>query len=473
MGTAVRVDHQQVCGVRPDVEYSKAHNRLRYRAGGQRAHMAAPGYRRADEILATLAEILATAACAAPRTLRTLAPMTSSAQGSAMPFSPTRRRISWDLVRVLCVLLVVIYHSTFVGPEAHPEFIDRKFVFPYQVGASLLLLVSAYFACASIRKGDLPKYWWNRVSRLLPPFLAATVFAYVVMRQFSPARWFMPTLRDLGANLLMLWNWKPEQFLKLDESYWTVPLQLMAFTVAVMLWRSRWGHGKALRAVLWTAVLTPIVLWPYRIAEPPEAYRMLADGFGFHRLHLFVAGVAIWMWSAKKLGNVGFAALITTCLGAHALHNYVVLEDGRLSGAWGSTIAVWIGIAVVIVVASGADVDRFVPSSWARPIQWLAGISYGTFLVHQTAGYIFMRHLQDAGIGPSLQTVSMVAFSVVLGWALTRSVEQPVHRGLLALFDAVRARRDLALLREPSDELTVEFESVQVAPERVQVAASG
>lgn len=396
--------------------------------------------------------------------------MTSLGQGSATPATPTRRRISWDLVRVLCVLLVVVYHSTSVGPGAHPELIDRKFVFPYQVGASMLLVVSAYFACASIRKGDMPRYWWNRVARLLPPFLAATVLAFAALRLFAPSGWFVPTLRELAANLLMLWHWKPQEFAKIDESYWTVPLQLMAFTLAAVLWRSRGGHGRGLRTLLWVAVLLPMAQWPLRIAHPPEAYRMVVDGLGFHRFHLFVAGVAVWMWAAKKLSGGHFAGLLAACMAAHALHNYVVLADGTLSSPWGSTIAVWIGLAVMTAIAGGADLDRIVPAAWHRPVQWLAGISYGVFLTHQTLGYLLMRHLQDAGIGPTLQTAAMLAASIGLGWALTRAVEQPVHRGLMTSFDSVRGRLDLITLRRRGDlaDLGADLRTVEFEPVRAR-----
>jgi hypothetical protein len=50
------------------------------------------------------------------------------------------------------VLLVVIYHSTFVAPIVHPELAPRPFSFSHQVGASLLLVVSAYFAAATVRR---------------------------------------------------------------------------------------------------------------------------------------------------------------------------------------------------------------------------------------------------------------------------------------------------------------------------------
>ncbi|MGH3518479.1 MAG: acyltransferase family protein, partial [Haloechinothrix sp.] len=305
---------------------------------------------------------------------------------AASTSASSRRRVSWDVIRVLCVFLVVLYHATSIGPAAHPELIPRKIEFPYQVGASMLLLISAYFACASIRKGDMPRYWWNRIARVLPPFLAATVITFAIMRLAAPEGWFVPKVKELIANLLMLWHWKPQDFAKIDESYWTVPLQLMAFTVAALLWRSRWGHRRRLPIVLWAAVLVPIAQWPYRISFPPEHYRVVVDGLGFHRFHLFVAGVAIWMWSAKRMGHGQFAALLVSCMTAHALHNYVVTDPGQLAADWGSTIAVCIGMLVVTMVAGGVDFDPMIPGSWVRVIQWLSGISYGVFLMHQTIG---------------------------------------------------------------------------------------
>ena len=31
------------------------------------------------------------------------------------------------------------------------------------------------------------------------------------------------------------------------------------------------------------------------VGEPPAWYRIAVDGVGFHRLHLFVAGIAVWL----------------------------------------------------------------------------------------------------------------------------------------------------------------------------------
>lgn len=350
--------------------------------------------------------------------------------------SASSRKISWDLVRAGCVTLVVLYHATFMSVQVHPDLGPRKFVFPYQVGASLLLVVSAYFACVTIGRGrgSVLRYWWGRLARLLPPFVAAVLLGFAGLRLLAPSWWFRPTFGDLAANLLMLWNWKPAAYPFIDGSHWTVPLQLLGFTVAAVLFRSSWGHGLRLRGLLWVAGLVPIVQWPLRVAGPPEWYRTVVDGLGFHRWHLFVVGVAVWLWSRQRISTRHFSGLAAVCLLAHALHNHAWGPDGLVAD-WGSTVAVWLGIVVVALVARWPDWDGVLPDGLRRPVQWYAGISYGVFLTHQAFGYVVLFHLHEIGASTSLQTAAMVTTAVLLGWGMTRIVERPVHRFLMTVHD--------------------------------------
>ena len=348
--------------------------------------------------------------------------------------APARRQISWDLLRSGFVLLVITYHATYVAPVVHPELVPRPFSFSTR---------SERVCCWSSRRISRPRrwdatpagrYWWGRVARLVPAFLAAVVLAWAAMRYVAPTEWYTPGKRDLVGNLLLLGNWRPQDFPLLDGSYWTLPLQLMAFTVAALLWRSRWGRGRELRVVLWVAVLLPLALWPVRAAGPPEAYRMVADGFGIHRVHLFIAGVAIWMWANGRLTRTHFLALITTCLLGHVVYTLVLGPDGW-SEDWTATIGVFGGIAVICLAAHAPDWDRWIPGPLRTAGQWVAGISYGLYLIHQTIGYVLMRRLQDLGAGPLEQTAAMLVAGLLLGWLLTRVIEQPAHRALMNFYD--------------------------------------
>lgn len=343
------------------------------------------------------------------------------------------------MLRAGFVMLVVLYHATYLGPVLYPELIPRRFVFPHQIGASLLLVVSAYFACATLGRNSPRRYWWGRVARLVPAFVVVVPVSWMLLRYMSPEEWWTPDEADLVTNWLMLGNWEPSRFPFLDGSYWTLPLQLMAFTAAAALSATSWGRGRPLRIVMWTAVLVPLAQWPYRVFGPPEPYRMLVDGFGFHRLHLFVAGIAIWLWAGRRMSGPHAAALLAVCALAQFVHTTVLTPTG-LDEDQVSTIGVCAGIALVAVVARLPRWGRLAPAPVAAAGRWLAGISYGVYLVHQTVGYVVMRRLQDLGIGPTLQSAAMIVTAVVLGWALTKSVERPAHQALLRAYDHLAAR---------------------------------
>lgn len=352
----------------------------------------------------------------------------------------SRRDPGWDVLRSGFVMLVVLYHATYLAPALYPELIPRRFVFPHQVGASLLLVVSAYFACATLGRHSAGRYLWGRISRLVPAFVVAVPLSWALMRYLSPPEWWTPAGSDLVSNWLLLGNWEPARFPFVDGSFWTLPLQIMGFTAAALLSSCQLGHGRRLRTVLWLAIAIPLAQWPLRVNDPPETYRILVDGFGFHRLHLFVAGVAIWLWSNRRLGHAHFIALLLSCAFAQFVHTLIATPDG-LVWDWHSTVGVCFGIIAVAVVARLPRLGNVVPEPVASAGRWLAGISYGIYLIHQTLGYILMRRLQDLGFGPTLQSLAMVLSAVLLGWLLTLVVERPARDALLHLYDRTLARR--------------------------------
>ena len=351
----------------------------------------------------------------------------------------SNRKVSWDVVRAGCVVLVMLYHATHMSRVTHPELSPRGLVFPYQVGASLLLVISAYFAAATIGRGSVWRYWWKRMARLLPPFVGAVLVIWLVLRFLRPPSWVEPSGRDLADHLLMLWNWKPLDYAFLDGSHWTVPLQLMGFSFAAALYSTRWGHGTKLQWVLWAAVLLPLAQWHLRISGAPETYRMLVDGFGAHRWHLFVAGVAIWMVSTGRLSRAHFALLLASCMFAQVMHNFIRTPEGVLDCDWGSTAGVCLGLLVLTSVACGPDWK--LPPQLARAVTWFAGISYGVFLSHQTIGYILLHYLDTSGVPPLVQTAAMLATGTAVGWALTKVVERPAHDFLVRSYDRLAARQ--------------------------------
>ena len=333
----------------------------------------------------------------------------------------TKRRINWDVLRILAVLCVLLQHATRVGPANHPELSRPAFVFGLEFGASTLVVISAFFACVSLSKGEPARFLRNRLARLLPPYLVAALCTYAVLRYLAPAGWSELTPRDLLVNVLMLQSWFPDARL-VDVSYWTLPIQVTGFLAGALL-ASR-IRGRAAKALLWALVVVPVVIKDWAI--PPGLVNTLYNGLGAHRGQLFAVGVAIWLWSRGRLGDRHLFALLTASLLAQAWH----------TGDFTSTIGFGVLLIGVCAAAGGRDWDIAPVRLLARPIRWLAGISYGVYLVHQELGYLVMAKVAPYG-GPWVELGFFTASAVVLGWLLTKLVERPAHRVLTASRPAV------------------------------------
>lgn len=336
---------------------------------------------------------------------------------------PVTRNVNWDLIRVVAVLAVVIGHITDLGPVLHPELDGYPFAFTPQFGAAALMVVSAYFACVTVRRGRPLRWLRGRLARLLPAYLVVVVVIYLVGRTLMPSfngpgiwRWPEFTAGDLAANLTLTQGWRADP-VYLDNAHWTLPVQVAAFCAAAVMWH-RWGGGKA-RWLAAGLVLAPLLVLPLMLL-PPGVTEVLAVGYtgtGIGRAYLFGVGIALWLWGRGRLSGP-----VMVLLGGLAVVQYGYSTDNELAS--GAFFAVM--LALIALAARGPD--------WAmvqrlrRPIAWLAGISYGVYLVHQQLGFVLARVLVDLGVSGWGRLVVVLAAAVVAGWLLTVAVERPVHR---------------------------------------------
>ena len=343
-----------------------------------------------------------------------------------------------DLLRVAALVMVILYHSTFLGPQIYSQFVARHLVLGHQIGASLLLVVSAFLAAGSLADPARASTRWlvSRAARLLPGFVVGTLAATLALDWLAPAGMYRVGVGDLLANLAMLWNWNGvHHWDYVDGSYWTLPLQLGAFALAPWLRRSRLGRGRGLRVLLWGAVLVPLAQWP--LAQSGSGlYDSVVDGLGFYRWHLFVAGVAVWMLGTRRLGGAHGLALLAVCVAAHTVQNgWWSSTAGLVTDGW-SVVGVGFGVVALLLACRLRESGLEPPRPVARLAARFAGISYGVYLVHQTLGYVLMLRLQEwFGAGPTVQTLAMLCQAVLLGAVMTRFVERPVHRVLMRACD--------------------------------------
>lgn len=374
------------------------------------------------------------------------------------PASHQPRRISWDAVRVVAVVSVMIGHITHQGPLAHGELDDYPFEVTAQYGAAALMVVSGYFVCETVRRGRTGRWLWRKFARLVPAYLVAVVVTYLAMRVagaafngqsfgegwwdtlFGPtsdglswvSSWYVPVGWDLLVNLLMIQGWH-NGFIWLDGSYWTLPVQLLVFTGAAFLWsKTRLPDtDRRIHGLAWTMIVGPLVLrfWILGVHNPsPWAYAVI-NGFGLHRMHAFAAGIGIWLWARDRMSGRHLTLLLAATVYAQDLHLYpdhVAMpgDPARMPSIIGFTVM----LIVICAAAKGPDWTFLRPL--ARVITWLAGLSYGVYLLHQELGYLLAKALFEAGFSGWERLLVVLAASIGLGWLLTVAVEQPVFRRL-------------------------------------------
>lgn len=330
------------------------------------------------------------------------------------------RHISWDAVRVVSIVAVLVYHATFLAPLTLPglDLPPAPLQMDFPFGASVLITVSGYFAAMTIGRQTSLRWWLRRLARLLPAYWVAVLAIFAITQAFAPAGLPRHTYGDLVGNLALMHLLLP-QVEYIDLAHWTVPVQVAGFTViALLAWRGR-VRGPLATSVMWTVLLVPLAVRYVFMGPgdtPPVWLSMVMDGTGLNRSHLLIAGVAIYRWSQ---GRMSFTQLYCM-LGA------VVVAHGKHPPEGDSVLAFAVALVLVCVAAYQPVWDGRLLTRFVRPIRWLAGISYGVYLMHYVVGTIVARRLADLGVPWWGWVPAMVLSAVLLGWALTRWVEQPV-----------------------------------------------
>lgn len=358
------------------------------------------------------------------------------------------RQANWDLIRIIAVLGVVSGHITFLGPRIMPGVDEYPVELGVRMGASTLLVLSAYFACVTLRRGAPGRWLVRRLARLLPAYLATVLILYVVSRiavplfngwgtsggvferlfgepqvtapePGAPAPWYLPDVADLISNLLLVPAWH-DGWVPLDYSYWTLPLQVLAFVLAAVIfrWRPTVTQTRMLaRGLVALSVLTsPLKIVPSVMDSPVSN---VLNGLGVWNAYLFGLGVATWLWSR---GHVSTTELTLLCVVGTLTH------FGSANWELPAGLAFGAMLVLMAVAARGKDWQFLQPMR--RPLAWLAALTYCIYLVHQQLGYVLARALSDADLPGWPRLIGVVAGVGFVAYLLHVLVEKPAYRAL-------------------------------------------
>lgn len=336
------------------------------------------------------------------------------------PPSGKARLLSWDALRVVAVASVVIQHATYTVAGVLPWMSPAPFTWSIQAGANTLMVISAYFVCVTLATRPPGRWWADRLARLLPAYAVAVVVTYLLTLYAARFGYWRPSGRDLVGNLLLLQGWD-SQVTYIDHSYWTLPAQLTMFTLAAMaaarLGRSFWRRRWTLPVVAWGVIVVPVVIM--ETATPGSAVSTVFLGLVMYRWQVFGIGLAVWLHARGRLGPLHLAAVVTAGLTAEYVHTPDLP----------SVLVLGVAVLGVTAAARGCDGRLLRVGPLPRVVTWLAGLSFGIYLVNQQIGYFVAWGLEARfGVHGWPRLVLVVAVAVALGWLITVLVERPAYR---------------------------------------------
>ncbi|UMG93056.1 acyltransferase family protein [Nocardioides sp. TF02-7] len=335
-----------------------------------------------------------------------------------------------QLLRAAAVLAVVVNHLW-------PSRLTGGYL-----GVDVFFVISGYLITAHLlreldRTGriGLRGFWARRARRLLPASLLVLVVTAGATMLFLPATRWDDVLREIAASALYFQNWllaaEAQDYFASTESpspvthYWSLSLEeqfyvvwplvaLGAYAVGRLLGRPRAAVAAAFGAV--AAASLAYSVW-ITAEQPTAAY--------------FVTPARMW-----QLGIGGLLAFVPTLVrGRHvvALVGWTALLGSTVVFDEASPVPGWVALAPVlgaaaVIWAGDAFLSR-VPVLLRPALAaglWVGAISYSLYLWHWPPVVI----LPDALGAPldSADRLLLLAVLLLVSWASTRFVEDPVRR---------------------------------------------
>lgn len=400
-----------------------------------------------------------------------------------------RRVPQIDGLRALGMLMVYFFHSWQFGgsPTFHVKLFGGDtnlygFLQYLGTGVDLFMVISGFCLfwplCKSadtLRTWDWRVYLNRRIRRIVPPYYAAIGYAVILpvllVALFKGlkvhANWQpVPSTWQLFTHFLFIHSLLPSTWDGITGSFWSLGLEAQFYAIFPL---AVFGFRRAGMKAIWAMIIGSIIF----------------------RIVIVLAGVApLWqfIWSLSLLGRgMEFGVGMLTALAVARFW-----RESRINGAMAGTLQI-AGAVALYIVAEGSPLAALLPfipvheivlsMSFAlfvfalctsptplsrlfrNPVlDWLGGISYSIYLIHQPTAWYFSEFLKKVMHvqGPAnfyLLATAGFATVVAIAYPFFLVFEKP---GLT--MNRPRKKRDEAPSPEPAPAPARPMEKLELGP---------
>jgi peptidoglycan/LPS O-acetylase OafA/YrhL len=348
-----------------------------------------------------------------------------------------------DLLRLVAVLGVVLFHYGFSGPAgtdvtatALPEL--SSFARYGFLGVPVFFVISGFVIAYSAEDRTATGFAIARFARIYPCFIFCMTLTFVTVLLFGPPH-FETTLAQWAANLLLASPALRQPYM--DSAYWSLVVEATFYGwVAVLIAAGVFRKHIDIIVLAWLCIS---MLNELTIDARAIEIVFLADDSGF-----FATGLLIYEFHRGRRDAMLKALLALSVATAifQAIHNLGWLR-GRTGEPFDDCVVAAICLLSILAII-GATRIRSLPIP-APAVLAIGGMTYPMYLLHQQLGYAVFYRVGPVD-RPAILVAAIVAAVALLSWAVWRFVERPSQRWTKQTLTALAARLGLAAHSRPA-----------------------
>jgi peptidoglycan/LPS O-acetylase OafA/YrhL len=344
-----------------------------------------------------------------------------------------------DLLRLVAVLGVVLFHYGFRGPTglektyvALPEL--AAFARYGFLGVPAFFVISGFVIAYSAEGRSATEFAVARFARIYPTFVLCMTATFLAVLLFGSPE-FQASFAQWAANLLIV----APGSRYVDSAYWSLVVEAIFYAwVALFIWLGLFQRRADVIIAIWLGIsllteMTVDARWINKL--------LVADYSGF-----FATGILLYQLR-KGRRDLALQCLLATAVMVavyQAAHSLDWLR-GETGAPFDDAIVAAICLASILVIMLATHI-RELPVGTGVLVA-AGGMTYPLYLLHQQLGYVLLQRLEGE---PCVVAGLVVLLIGGISWAMWRFVERPMQSFAKKALTIFADRTGIVVRRPPA-----------------------